>query len=492
MTPTNVLMILSDEHSRRALGCYGHHVVRTPHLDGLAARGTRFAGAYCQTPICVPSRASLATGRWAHAVDSWDNATPYVGTEAPSWGHRLIARGHRVTTIGKLHYRRVDDPSGFPDQRVPLHVLDGTGDLYGLLRGDMPERPQSLRHVIEARAGESEYVRYDRAIAETAARWLAEEATSEQRPWVLFVGFVSPHFPLVVPDRYFDLYPADALPMPVAWTPEAWSRHPAHELHRRQLGLRQPLDEGTVRRALRAYYGLVSFLDEQVGTVLDALQRAGLAGTTRIIYTTDHGDTIGEHGLWWKSSMYESSVGVPLILAGPDIPAGKVVRTNAMLVDVFPTLLEAVGAPPAPEGAALPGRSLLALAGEDDHARTAFSEYHAVFSRRGIFMLRTERWKYVHYVTDPPELYDLVADPDELTDLGADPRYVDVRETCEKKLRDIVDPETVDARARADQRRRLDAGGGPEAIRAGGPKIIYTPAPSEFTDARGETRGRRS
>jgi choline-sulfatase len=465
--------------------------VRTPNLDALAARGTRFTSAYCQTPICVPSRASLATGQWAHAVDSWDNATPYVGTEAPSWGHRLIARGHRLTTVGKLHYRRVDDPSGFPDQRVPLHVLDGTGDLYGLLRGDMPERPQSLRHVIEARTGESEYVRYDRAIAETAARWLTEEATSERRPWVLFVGFVSPHFPLVVPDRYFNLYPADALPMPVAWAPEAWSRHPAHELHRRQFGLGHPLDEATVRRALRAYYGLVSFLDEQVGTVLDALQRAGLAGTTRIIYTTDHGDTIGEHGLWWKSSMYESSVGVPLILAGPDIPAEKVVHTNAMLVDVFPTVLEAVGAQPAPEDATLPGRSLLALAREDDHARTAFSEYHAIFSRRGIFMLRTERWKYVHYVADPPELYDLVADPDELTDLGTDPRYVDVRETCEKKLRELVDPETVDARDRADQRRRLDAGGGPEAIRAGGPKITYTPAPSEFTDARGAARGAR-
>ena len=166
MTPTNVLVILSDEHTRRVLGCYGNRIVRTPHLDALAARGTRFARAYCQTPICVPSRASLATGRWPHAIGAWDNATPYVGTEAPSWGHRLGAQGHHVTTVGKLHYRRVDDPSGFPDQRVPLHVLDGTGDLYGLLRGDMPPRPQSLRHVLDARAGESEYIRYDRAIAD--------------------------------------------------------------------------------------------------------------------------------------------------------------------------------------------------------------------------------------------------------------------------------------------------------------------------------------
>ncbi len=183
-------------------------------------RGTRFASAYCQTPICVPSRGSLATGRWPHAIESWDNATPYVGAEASSWGHRLTEQGHHVTTVGKLHYRRVDDPSGFPDQRVPLHVVDGTGDLYGLLRGDMPPRPQSLRHVIEARAGESEYVRYDRAIAETAVRWLREEADAAggRKPWVLFVGFVSPHFPLVVPDAYFGLYRQDELPLPVAWT----------------------------------------------------------------------------------------------------------------------------------------------------------------------------------------------------------------------------------------------------------------------------------
>jgi len=148
--PTNVLFILSDEHTRRVLGSYGNRIVRTPHLDALATRGTRFASAYCQTPICVPSRGSLATGRWPHAIDSWDNATPYVGTEVSSWGHRLTAQGHRVATVGKLHDRRADDPSGFSDQRVPLHVVDGTGDLYGLLRGDMPPRPQSLRRRISA------------------------------------------------------------------------------------------------------------------------------------------------------------------------------------------------------------------------------------------------------------------------------------------------------------------------------------------------------
>jgi choline-sulfatase len=490
MRPTNVLFIFSDQHSRRVLGCYGNAVARTPVLDGLAARGTRFASAYCQTPICVPSRASLATGRWAHAVDSWDNATPYVGTEASSWGHRLTAQGHRVTTIGKLHYRRVDDPSGFPDQRVPMHVLEGVGDLYGLLRGDMPVRPQSRSQVLEARAGESEYTRYDRAIADGAVRWLREEAPGQSRPWCLFTGFVTPHFPLVVPDQYWNLYDPEGLPLPVQHAPEHWSRHPVLELKRRQEALDAPFDERSVRNAIRAYYGLVSFLDEQVGRVLEALRAAGLDATTRIIYSTDHGEMLGEHGLWWKSAMYESAVAVPLIVAGPDVPAGKVVKTNAMLVDVFPSILEATGARPASDDRDLPGRSLWALAGGGDQPRTAFSEYHAIFSPSGIFMVRNARYKYVHYVGYPPQLFDLAADPEETRDVAAEREHAEGLAACERELRAICDPAAVDRRARADQRRRLDAAGGDAAVLAGGVKIPYTPAPDPFEPAAVDARER--
>ena len=488
MRPTNVLFIFSDQHSCRVLGCYGNAAAQTPALDALAARGTRFVNAYCQTPICVPSRASLATGRWAHAVHSWDNATPYVGTQAKSWGHRLTAQGHRVTTIGKLHYRKVDDPSGFPDQRVPMHVLGGVGDLYGLLRGDMPVRPQSRTQVLEARAGESEYIRYDRAIAEGVIRWLREESPTERKPWCLFVGFVTPHFPLVVPDHYWNLYDPDALPLPVQYAPEHWSRHPVLELKRRQEALDVPFDEGTIRNAMRAYYGLVSFLDAQVGQVLETLRETGLEASTRVIYSTDHGEMLGEHGLWWKSAMYESAVAVPLIVAGPDVPAGRVVGANAMLVDVFPSILEAVGSHPAPEDRDLPGRSLWGLAREDTRPRTAFSEYHAIFSPTGIFMVRTTRYKYVHYVGYPSQLFDLIADPEETRDLGTDPAEADIRAMCERELRAVCDPEDVDRRARADQSRRLEAAGGAAVVLGAGVKIPYTPAPTEFDPASVEAR----
>lgn len=477
---TNVLFINSDQHARDVLGCYGNPVVHTPNLDALAAQGTRFANAYTPTPICVPARACLATGRYAHTIGSWDNATPYVGTEAESWGHRLTAQGHKVTTIGKLHYRQMGDPSGFPDQRLPMHVLEGVGDLYGLLRADMPVRPQSRRQVLEARPGEVEYTRYDRAIAREAVQWLREEAPRERTPWALFVSFTYPHFPLVVPEEYLRRYPPESLPMPPQWRPEEWPHHPVLDAKRKQQALDEPFDEATIRRAMAVYYGMVTFLDEQIGLVLAALDASGQRERTRIIYTTDHGEQLGAHGLWWKSAMYEGAVGVPLLLCGPDVPAGKVVGTNTNLVDAFPTIVEAVGADLAPHDADLPGHSLLQIAAEDDTERTTFSEYHAIFSPSGSFMLRHGRYKYVYYVGYPPQLFDLEADPQETRDLAGNPQHADAQAACDRALRRICDPEAVDREAKADQARRIEAGGGRAAILAGGVKIPYTPAPDAF------------
>jgi choline-sulfatase len=476
--PTNILFISSDQHSKRVLGCYGNPVVQTPHLDGLAARGTRFANAYCPTPICVPSRASLATGRYAHQIESWDNAKPYVGTEAASWGHRLTAQGHQVTTIGKLHYRQVEDPTGFPDQRLPMHVLDGVGDLFALLRAEMPVRQHSRRQVLEAGPREVEYTRYDRAIGQEAVRWLRDEAPRQKKPWALFVSFTYPHFPLAVPEPWFSLHPPESLPLPVQWRPEEWPRHPVVEHQREKQNCQEPFDEPTVRRAMQAYYGMVAFLDDQIGGLLRALEESGQAERTRIIYSTDHGEQLGEHGLWWKSSMYEASVGVPLIVAGPDVPAGKVVETNVSTIDCFKGIVASVGAHFEPEDADLPGEDLFQLAQEPDRPRTVLSEYHTVFSPSAIFMLKRERYKYVHYVGYPPQLFDHQADPFETRDLAADPAQASLLAECEAELRQRLDPEAVDRQARADQARRLEQGGGKQAVLAGGIKVIYTPAPT--------------
>jgi choline-sulfatase len=480
--PANLLLINADQHSPRVLGAYGNQVVRTPNLDGLAARGTRFVNGYCPFPLCVPSRASLATGRYPHQLESWDNSTPYTGEQAASWGHRLTEQGHRVTTIGKLHYRRPEDPTGFPDQRIPMHVVHIDVNVYALLRARMPPIDQR-QFVLGAGPGESEYTRYDRAIAEEAERFLLQEATGHPQPWALHVSFIHPHLPLVVPAEYFDLYDPATLPMPAQWRPEEWPRHPALDLKRRSGSLEEPLAEAEIRRAMAAYYAMVTFMDALVGRVLRALDLAGLRESTRIIYTADHGESLAAHGLWWKENMYQESVGVPVIVAGPDIPEGKVSQTPVSAIDVFSAIVEGVGARLTPEDADLPGESLFRLAREPDRERLVFAEYHGAMSPRGIFMVRDGRYRYVHYVGLAPQLFDLETDPDETRNLAGEPAHAETLAACERKLRTVCDPEEVDRRARAHQQARIDARGGDEAVLKAGLLVKYTPAPKAFGPA---------
>jgi choline-sulfatase len=466
------------------MGCAGHPDILTPNLDALAARGTRFANAYTNSPICVPSRAAMATGRYPHQIGVWDNAAPYTGAPA-SWGHRLTAAGRPVTTIGKLHFRGEQDDTGFPDQRIPLHCHEGLGDYQGLLREDMPPRFQHRKYLLEAGPGDSEYVRYDLGITAQTVRWLQEEAAAQTEPWTLFASWVCPHPPFIAPPEYLALYDPDKITLPVNWQEANWVHHPAFELRRRIMFHEEPLDEATLRRAICAYYALVSFMDAQVGQVLAALDAAGLADSTRILYTNDHGDMVGKHGLWYKSVMYEDSAGVSMILAGPDIPEGKVSETNVTLVDVFPTALQATGVESTPEDADLPGTSLLDLASEPERrSRVAFSEYHSSMSASASFMVRDDRYKLVYYVGMPKQLFDLEADPDESHNLADDPTHAATLARMETLLRAICDPEEVDARAKASQQERVAAVGGPEAIISGGVKFTHSPPPSQYMTAR--------
>jgi choline-sulfatase len=478
MHPTNLLVIMSDEHSRRVLGCYGNRLVRTPHLDSLAARGTRFTDAYCNSPICVPSRASFATGRHVHDIRFWDNANPYDGS-VPSWGHRLMAAGSRVTSIGKLHYRDSKDPNGFDEEIIPLHVVDGIGDLIGLIREDMPVRGGSRRMALDAGPGSSSYQRYDADIAARAADWLKTRARSHaRRPWVLFVSFVLPHFPFIVEKRFFDLYPPGSIPMPAMNDPAEWPQHPYFHALRRNMNYNETFTPERTQTAVSAYYGMVTQMDENVGRVLAALAESGCGGDTRVIYTSDHGENLGVRGLWGKSNMYEDSAGVPLILAGPEVPAGKAVTTPVTLVDAFPAIVEAAGLAPHADDRDLPGTSLWSLANGATPERTVLCEYHAAGAAAAVFMIRRGRLKYIHYVGMPPMLFDLAADPEERRDLAGDPAHAATLADCEAALRRVVDPEAADRRARADQKARLDQFGGREAaIRRG--HFSHSPIPGE-------------
>jgi choline-sulfatase len=467
---------MADEHARQVIGAYGNPVIQTPNLDRLAADGTLFENAYCNDPICVPSRASFATGRYVHETGHWDNSHPYLG-DPPSWGHRLVEKGHSAVSIGKLHYRNEDDPTGFSEQIIPLHVLDGVGDLTGLLR-DSPRRA-AAQMAASAGPGESTYLNYDRRIRDAAIEWIEDQAEdSDEKPWALFVSFVCPHFPLIAPPEFFERYPLDSVPFPFGRN--GGHDHPVIEAFRHNMPYDKSFrDDDHVRKAVAAYYGMVTFQDDNVGRILAALDKGGFADNTVVVYTADHGENLGARRLWGKSNMYEESAGIPMIVRGPGVPKGKRVRTAVSLVDAFPTIVQTVGEELAAADRDIPGRSLVELANEpDDPNRTVFCEYHAAGAITGFFMVRWDRSKHVFYADHPAQLFDLEADPEESRNLAADPAYAAVLADGDRRLRAICDPVAVSREAFEAQRIQIEEFGGPEKILTRG-GFAYTPAPGE-------------
>ena len=267
---------MSDEHDPRWMGCSGNRMMHTPNLDRLAARGLRFTDAYTTCPICVPARAAFAVGKYIHQIGYWDNADPYDG-KMPSWHHRLRDRGHRVVSVGKLHFRSTDDDNGFSESIVPMNVFERKGDLYGLLRGDdMPARADGKKLAGLAGPGESEYTWYDREIASRAQIWLREQAPKHRdKPWVLFVSFVAPHFPLTAPPHWYYKYPLDKIPMPKLYRDK--NVHPYVRDQDENTGYDKHFeDEAAVKRARAGYFGLISSLDENIGNLLETLKDCGL------------------------------------------------------------------------------------------------------------------------------------------------------------------------------------------------------------------------
>lgn len=477
--PTNVLFILSDEHTRDVAGCYGDKIVKTPNIDALAARGTKFTAAYTNCPICVPARASLQTGTYVAENACWDNAHPYDGS-IRGWGHRLREQGHHTMSIGKLHFRSDKDDNGFIEEIIPLHVVDGQGDLLGLIRRPEPAARGGMPDLAKAAGpGESTYANYDRNIRDGAIEWLTTRASKLDKPWALFVSMVKPHFPLVAPPEFFAMYPPESMPMPRLYGPDAYPTHPSVKALRACMSYDDFFSPEKVRIALSAYYGMVSFLDDNIGQILRALEAAGLADTTRIVYSTDHGDNLGNRHMWGKSVHYEEAAAIPMIVAGPGIPAGKTCKTPVTLVDIYPTIVRSVGIEPDAQDKALPGQSLVEIANAPcDPERVAFGEYHAAASITAMYLVRKGRWKYIHHVGFQPELFDLETDPGETRDLGTDPAHAATVAMMEAELRKIIDPEAVNARAFADQEAKIARNGGVEALIKRG-DFGYSPAPGQ-------------
>jgi choline-sulfatase len=463
--PTNLLIIMTDEHTRKVAGCYGNQHVQTPNIDSLAEGGVLFSNGYSPSPICVPARALIATGRHVHETHHWDNAAPYAGIPE-SWGHILQKAGHSVESIGKLHFRKKEDPLGFDHQHLPVHVVNGIGDLLGAVRDSLPERCKTRNMAEKIGPGETSYTKYDRRVCDDTVSWLEAQAQSKsltEKPWTLFTSFIAPHFPLIAPEKYYNLYGNSGLmPQKQQLLPD--EEHPWFNAFRSSF----PYDNFTTERtrvALASYFGLVSFVDDLIGKVLNTLKRTGLDRTTRVLYTSDHGDNIGERGLWGKSNFYEEAAGIPMILSGPEIPQGETCHTPVSLYDVFPTVTHSAGISGGEPEDGRSGRSLMSIAAEPyQEERIVFGEYHAAGATSAAYMLRRGRYKYIHYVGFAPQLFDLQNDPEELCDLAAYPGYKKQLADFESELRSIVDPEAIDQLAKSEQAALIEQHGGREKI----------------------------
>ncbi|MGD8239146.1 MAG: sulfatase-like hydrolase/transferase [Armatimonadota bacterium] len=427
--PPNILFLMTDEHSPHYLSCYGHDIVRTPVLDDLARQGVRFTSAYCQNPICVPSRLSLITGKHPYEIGAWNNSCA-LDDDEPTIAHAFNEQGYATAALGKMHH--VDGkPHGF--------TLWPTGSKGAYTNFRKPLSEYLKEHKIEKadrnpRSAcdadwpaelEPEYV-----VTEQALKFLDEH---RDRPFCVWVSFPKPHFPFIAPRGFEDMYRGKGdLPRV---TEQMIANLPKHSVEYRAKYKMGSLTPAHIRLAREKYYSMVTFVDMLYGKVLGKLDELGLRDNTIIVYTSDHGEMLGEHGLWYKNCMFESGAGIPMIVSFPRrLPRAATLDAPVGNIDLFPTLMDLAGHR-IPDG--LSGSSLVPLmtGKENGSDRVTFADYYAHPLQIPQRMIRTQRWKYWHFIGDDPHLYDMQTDPDEERNLATEPRHRDlVAELRERTL----------------------------------------------------------
>jgi choline-sulfatase len=424
----NILLVMADQLAAAHLPAYGNAIVQAPWLSALASEGVVFESAYCASPLCAPSRFALLTGRRPSSIGAYDNAAELpAGT--PTIAHVLRAAGYETTLAGKMHFVGPDQLHGF-EERLTTDVYPSGFDWTPDWTLPLSERLgwyHNTTSLLSASVTEAALqTDYDDEVCFRAVQKIRDlSLRADGRPFFLTVSFTNPHDPWDMRRRYWDLYDERAIDLP-AVGPIASAEADPHSLRlRTMIGLdRRPLSEDEVRRARHGYYAAVSYLDERVGEVLAALAATGLDDSTLVVFTADHGELLGERGLWYKMSFLEGSARVPLIVRGPGLAPRRVPGPVSQL-DLAPTLAELASAPAAEAG--LEGGSLVrALLGESAGPAEALGEYLAEGVQAPAVMIRRAQHKYVRCPGDPDLLYDLADDPLELRNLAAEPGSSDL------------------------------------------------------------------
>jgi choline-sulfatase len=432
----NIVFICSDQHSYKYTGYMGHPVVRTPNMDRIAREGVTFTNAYTGQPVCTPGRACMMTGMFASDSHSYCNSTVWDGSH-PTWGTHLKQQGYSCRAIGKMDLND-DFDSGFEEIETS-HGHRHNPDITSLFRRPVAYRIGERENV----DGSARSQRHrDGGRAELALQFLREAAPGEKQPWAIYVGMTAPHPKFIALQSYYDMYPTDNIDMPNIPPGHLENLHLAFQELRRFKRIATPISEDRVRRARAGYYGLVSELDEYVGKIYDALQRTGALQNTLFIYTSDHGESLGEHGLWYKNNLYDVAARVPLLIAGAGLPRGKRVETPVAHVDLVAMMLEMAQSEAAGK---LRGHSLLPMlqGTPGNHPGFAFSESHSEGNCTGSFMIRKGDWKYIHFTWYDDLLFNVKDDPGEFNNLIAAAGTNDIREELKALLHAQLDPEAV-------------------------------------------------
>ena len=457
MKQPNILMVMADQLAPHFTGAYGHRLVRTPAMDALTERGTRFDAAYCHVPNCAPSRFSMLAGQQASTIGAWDNATEFPAS-VPTLAHYLNLAGYRTVLAGKMHFVGPDQLHGFTER---LNTDIYPSDFAWTPNWDTPDdRIDKWYHNMDSlsEAGQAlatYQIDYDEEVGFSAIRQLYDFAREDDgRPFFMTAAFIHPHDPYVARPEWWDLYDHDDIDLPDDRldSPDPHTLRIRHGIQADTIGYTQE----QCRNARHGYYANTSYFDSWLGQMVKVLEETGQIDNTIVIATSDHGDMLGDRGLWFKMSLFERALRVPLIMAGPGI-ANRSVGNVCSLLDLLPTLLDVASNGDGRIEPVMPlaGRSLWESAtGGHDPVDETIAEYTGEMTSHPMFMIRRGRHKYIHCDTDPVLLYDIEADPLERTNLADDPAHAELAASFAAEVALRWDSDAIRERVLASQRAR--------------------------------------
>ncbi|GIZ10714.1 choline-sulfatase [Pseudomonas sp. NCCP-436] len=456
MKRPNILFIMADQMAAPILPLHdAASPVQMPHLMKLAEQAVVFDSAYCNSPLCAPSRFTLVSGRLPSKIGAYDNAADFPA-DVPTYAHYLRRLGYRTALSGKMHFCGPDQLHGY-EERLTSDIYPA--DYGWAVNWDEPEVRASWYHNMSSvlQAGpcvRSNQLDFDEEVMFKACQYLYDHVRlTPEQPFCLTVSMTHPHDPYTIPREYWDRYEGVDIPLPRRHIPQG-EQDPHSQRLLRVIDLwDKPLPAEKIRDARRAYFGACSYIDDNIGRLLKTLKDCGLAEDTLIVFSGDHGDMLGERGLWYKMHWFEMSARVPLLVHAPGRFAARRVRQSVSTLDLLPTLVELAGGQ-MDEGLALEGRSLLPhLQGSGGHDEV-LGEYMAEGTTSPLMMIRRGPWKFIYSEQDPLLLFNLASDPDELHNLAGDPGHRDILAGFLAEARERWDIPAIHAATLASQRRR--------------------------------------